>query len=265
MGILNVTPDSFYDGGRYLQPESAVAHAQELFAQGADILDAGAESSRPGAKPVGAEEEWARLEPVLARLSGFDIPISVDTYRASTARRALACGAAMVNDITALTGDPAMAGVVAEAGCSCVLMHMRGTPETMQDTPHYDNVTDTICAFFEERIAYAVSEGIAEEAIWLDPGFGFGKLPGHNLEMLDRLGEFKRFGRPVLIGTSNKSTIGNVLGLPPDKRSEGNAATVAVAISNGADAVRVHDVEGMVRVVRMTDAIVRREVEAGQR
>ena len=257
MGVLNVTPDSFSDGGHFLDADAAVRHAQQMRDDGSDMVDVGGESSRPGARAVAPEEEQARVMPVLEHLREADIPVSIDTYHAATARRALEMGASMVNDITALRGDPKMAEVVAEAGCSCVLMHMRGTPETMQQHPEYADVIDTLSAFFEERITFAVHEGIAEEAIWLDPGFGFGKGVEHNLTILRRLGEFRRFGRPLLVGTSNKSTIGHVLGLPVEERMEGTAATVAVAIMNGADAVRVHDVKAMVRVAAMVDAIQR--------
>lgn len=257
MGVLNVTPDSFCDGGRFDVPERAVERAIEMIAEGADLIDVGGESSRPGAGPIGPEEERARVVPVLRRLAQRGLRFSIDTYHAETARAALEFGARMVNDITALRGDPAMADVIAGAGCSCVLMHMLGTPKTMQSDPRYNDVVDDICAFFEERMAYAIHSGIAEHAIWLDPGFGFGKTVEHNLELLRRLDEFKRLGRPLLIGTSNKSTIGAVLGLPVDERTEGTAATVAVAILKGADMVRVHDVKRMVRVARMTDAMVR--------
>lgn len=255
LGVINVTPDSFYDGGRWLEPASAEQHARQLVREGADILDIGGESTRPGAAPVDSGTEQERVLPVIERIVGLGVPVSIDTYRADTARRALERGAGMVNDVTALRGDPDMARVVAEAACPCVLMHMQGTPQTMQDTPRYDDVVDDICAFFEERIAFAVSQGVAEDALWLDPGFGFGKTAEHNLTLLRRLGQFKRFGRPVLIGPSNKSTIGAVLGLPLHDRTEGTAAAVAIAIGNGADAVRVHDVRRMARVVKMADAI----------
>lgn len=257
MGVLNVTPDSFYDGGKFDAPAAAMERARQLVVDGADILDVGGESSRPGADPLTPEQEWARVAPVLEQSAALGAPVSIDTYHAGTARRALAHGAAMVNDITALRGDPAMAGVVAAAGCPVVLMHMQGDPKTMQASPRYDDVVDEIRAFFEERMAFAVAEGIAEAAIWLDPGFGFGKTVAHNLELLRRLAEFKTLGRPVLIGTSNKSTIGHVLDLPAGERTEGTAATVAVGIAHGADAIRVHDVKAMARVARMTDAIVR--------
>ncbi len=256
MGVINPTPDSFYDGGRIQTVEEAFQYAREAVAHGADILDIGGESSRPGADPVSADEEQRRVLPVIEHVAALGVPVSVDTYRADTAREALRCGATVVNDITALRGDPEMAAVLAESECACVLMHMRGTPKTMQQAPHYADVVDDIAAFFDERLSFAVRAGIAEERVWLDPGFGFGKRVEHNLEILRRLDVFQRFGRPVLVGTSNKSTIGAVLDLPVDERLEGTAATVAVAIMRGADAVRVHQVKAMARVARMTDAIM---------
>jgi dihydropteroate synthase len=258
MGILNVTPDSFFDGGGLPSSAAAFNRGRQMVEEGADILDVGGESSRPGAAPITLDEELSRVLPSVERLTELGVPVSIDTYRAETARRGLAIGAAMVNDITALRGDPAMAGVIAEAGCDCVLMHMQGTPQTMQRDPVYRDVVDDICGFFEERMQFAAREGINEEAIWLDPGFGFGKTVAHNLEILRRLGEFRRFGRPVLIGTSNKSTIGKVLGLPLDDRMEGTAATVAIAIAHGADCVRVHNVRAMARVAAMSDAVMGR-------
>lgn len=256
MGILNVTPDSFCDGGRIRGPEQAYDVAVCMCRDGADWIDVGGESSRPGAAPVGLDEELRRVLPVVEALRGLPAPVSVDTYRAETARRALAAGAALINDITALRGDPEMASVIAESACECVLMHMRGDPMTMQHEPKYNDVVDDICAFFEERLEAAAAAGIREERIWLDPGFGFGKTVAHNLELLRRLREFERFGRPVLIGVSNKSTIGKVLDVPANDRLEGTAAAVAVAIMNGADGVRVHDVRAMARVARMTGAIL---------
>jgi len=259
MGIVNITPDSFYDGGRHGTPDQAAAYARTLIADGADILDIGGESSRPGAESLSTDREIARVLPTLERLHEVDVPISIDTYHADTARRALAAGATMINDITALRGDPAMADVIAEAGCPCVLMHMQGTPQTMQQEPRYKDIVDDLCAFFDDRLRFAVERGISLRNIWIDPGFGFGKSPEHNLTMLRRLREFQRLGRPLLIGTSNKSTIGFVLGgLPPEERTEGTAATVAIAVFNGATAVRVHDVKTMARVVRMSDAIADR-------
>ncbi len=257
MGVLNVTPDSFSDGGQFISVAAAVTHARAMIADGAHIVDIGGESSRPGAEELDSREEQDRVLPVLELLAADNISFSIDTYHADTARRAIALGACMVNDITALRGDPAMAEVVAEAGCACVLMHMLGAPRTMQQAPHYDDVVDDICRFFEERMRYATKLGIREDTLWLDPGFGFGKTPAHNLELLRRLSEFKKFGRPILIGTSNKSTIGAVLNVSVDERTEGTAATVAIAIANGAEAIRVHDVKRMARVAKMTDAIVR--------
>ncbi len=255
MGACNVTPDSFYDGGQFFDPDAAAAHVLQLAEEGADIIDLGGESSRPGSDPVTTSDECARVLPVLDRLADAGLALSLDTYHAETARYALARGIRMINDITALRGDPEMAGVVAEARCECVLMHMRGDPKHMQDAPRYTDVVDDICAFFEERMAYALKCGIAKDRIWLDPGFGFGKTVGHNMVLLRHLSEFRRFGRPILIGTSNKSTIGAVLDLPVDERLEGTAATVAAAVLNGADAVRVHDVKSMKRVAAMADAI----------
>jgi len=257
MGILNATPDSFYDGGKIRGAESALEIARQMIADGVDLFDVGGESSRPGAEPVPGAEEIRRVTPILESLKDLEKPVSIDTYHARTARHALAMGATMVNDITALRGDPEMGEVVAAAGCACVLMHMLGEPRTMQARPHYADVVDDICAFFEERLEYAVRQGIPEDALWLDPGFGFGKTTEHNLTLLRRLREFRRFGRPVRIGTSNKSTLGAVLGTTVDDRSEGTAATVAMAIANGADCVRVHDVRAMARVAKMADAIVR--------
>ena len=256
MGIVNATPDSFSDGGLIAGPTAAFERATAMRADGAHMLDIGGESSRPGADPVSVEMECARVLPVIEALRPLGMPLSIDTYHADTARRALTAGAGMVNDITALRGDPAMADVVAAADCDCVLMHMRGSPRTMQDNPRYEDVIDDICAFFEERIEFAVGHGIAEDAIWLDPGFGFGKTPEHNLAILRRLEEFTRFGRPILVGTSNKSTIGAILDTPVDDRAEGTAATIAIAIANGASCVRVHDVRAMARVAKMTDAII---------
>lgn len=258
MGVVNVTPDSFFDGGQHATTDEAVLHARDLVRDGADILDVGGESSRPGAAPVGAEEEQRRVLPVIERVQRYGAPVSVDTYKADTARKALRQGASIVNDITAFHGDPEMVDTVAEAGCTYVMMHMQGTPETMQAQPRYRDVVDDIGAFFEERMAFAVTHGVKEERIWLDPGFGFGKTVPQNLELLRRLGEFRRFGRPVLIGTSNKSTIGRVLNLGTEERTEGTAATVAIGIANGADVVRVHDVKRMARVAKMTDAILGR-------
>ncbi len=265
MGILNVTPDSFSGDGLLTQAgedevvDLAVARAREMVEGGADLLDVGGESSRPGSDPVPLEEELRRVIPVIARLSReVDVPLSIDTYKAEVARQAIAAGASMVNDISALRFDPEMARVVARAGVPIVLMHMKGTPKTMQQEPHYEDVMAEIIEFLRERIAFALSAGIKRGQIIVDPGFGFGKTVAHNLEILRRLGEMRVLGCPILIGTSRKSTIGKVLGdLPVEERLEGTAATVALAIAAGADFVRVHDVRPMARVARMTDAIVR--------
>lgn len=259
MGVLNITPDSFYGPSRVPEPQAALDRAREMVRDGADILDIGGESSRPGSDPVSQDDEVRRIEPVFEALQGQGFRLSIDTYHAETARRALALGATMVNDISGLRGDPGMAGVVAESGCECVIMHMQGDPKSMQSAPQYVDVIEDICRFFAERLEFACKAGITENRIWLDPGFGFGKNVGHNLTILRRLAEFKRFGRPVLVGTSNKSTIGAVLDVAPEERGEGTAATVALAIANGADAVRVHDVRAMARVARMSDAILRGE------
>ncbi len=258
MGVLNATPDSFYSPSRVSSPDEACVQARAMVDDGADILDIGGESTRPGCEPVNAAEEQARVLPLLEALCGAGVTLSVDTYRSSTACEAMKLGATMINDVTALRGDPEMAGVIAESGAECVLMHMRGAPNTMQEAPQYEDVVDEIGAFFEERIAFATGEGIPESKLWLDPGFGFGKTVGHNLTILRRLDEFKRFGLRLMVGTSNKSMIGKVLDAPVDDRMEGTAATVALAIYNGADCVRVHDVKSMARVARMTDAVAGR-------
>ena len=256
MGILNVTPDSFFDGGALPTPAHARAQAEQMIADGAHWLDVGGESSRPGADPVTRDEELKRVLPVLERLQGLAVQVSIDTYRAETARQALLAGASLVNDITALRGDLAMAEVIAEAGCGCCLMHMRGNPKTMQDAPVYDDVVDDICAFFEERIEVAKKAGLADDKIWLDPGFGFGKTVEHNLKILNRLEEFQQFEKPILLGTSNKSTIGTILDCDVDDRLEGTAATIATGILKGARIVRVHDVKAMARVATLCDAIL---------
>lgn len=262
MGIVNVTPDSFFDGGKFDDTHAAIKHAKQLVEDGADILDIGGESSRPGAEPLSAEAELQRVLPVIEALSDLNTHISIDTYRAETARKAVELGASIINDITALQGDEQMAEVIAEAGCECILMHMQGSPQNMQNAPNYDDVVDDICAFFENRIEYAVGKGISEQNIWLDPGFGFGKTLENNLEILRRLKEFKRLGCPVLTGTSNKSMIGQVLDAPVNMRCEGTAATVAVGICNGADCIRVHDVNKMKLVAKMCDAIMGKKCHA---
>ncbi len=258
MGILNVTPDSFSDGGDYLDVQRAVAHAKMMVAEGATLIDIGGESSRPGASPVSVDEELARVVPVIQALAdAVDVLISVDTYKAEVARYALEAGAHIVNDITALSGDPVMATVVAEMEAGVVLMHMKGTPRTMQQAPHYNDVVSEIRSWLQEKARNAEARGIAGERIIVDPGIGFGKTTEHNLEILKRLSEFRELNKPLLVGTSRKSFIGNILGVPVTDRVEGTAATVCWAITNGADIVRVHDVKANVRAAQMTDALYR--------
>ena len=259
MGVLNVTPDSFSEEGRYFEVDSAIAHAKRMVNEGADIIDIGGESSRPGALSISADEELTRVLPVVERLvSEIPVPISIDTYKANVARRALQAGAHIVNDITALSGDSDMASVVSEMHAGLVLMHMKGNPRTMQHSPAYQNVISDILRFFQERIGEAEKNGIHPDSILVDPGIGFGKTTEHNLEILRRLRDFQSLNKPILIGTSKKSFIGKILDLPVNERMEGTAATIAWAISQGADVVRIHDVKPMRRVAQMTDAIYRR-------
>jgi dihydropteroate synthase len=242
MGIVNVTPDSFSDGGRFLAPDCAIAHARELAAGGADLLDIGGESTRPGAREVSTEEELARVAPVLEGIRDVDAPISIDTSKAAVAVASLDAGAEIVNDVTALRHDPALAGLCAERECTVVLMHMQGTPRTMQENPTYDDVVDDVKAFLAERIEFAVGEGIAEERIWVDPGIGFGKTVDHNLELLRRLAELRELGRPVVVGSSRKRFIGELTGREVDDRLGGTIASNVLALRAGADVLRVHDV-----------------------
>lgn len=258
MGILNVTPDSFSDGGNYLDVQQAIDHAETMAAEGATLIDIGGESSRPGASPVSVNEELVRVLPVVRALADtVDVLLSVDTYKAEVARRALEAGAHVVNDITALCGDPDMAATVAEMEAGVVLMHMKGTPRTMQQSPEYNDVVNEVSAWLKKKIQNAEAEGIAPERIIIDPGIGFGKTTKHNLELLKRLSEFRALKKPLLIGTSRKSFIGNILEVPVTERVEGTAATVCWAIAHGADIVRVHDVKANVRAAQMTDALYR--------
>ena len=258
MGILNVTPDSFSDGGCYLDVEQAIAHAELMAGEGATLIDIGGESSRPGASPVSIDEELARILPVIRAVADtVDVLLSVDTYKAEVARSALEAGAHLINDITALHGDTGMAAVVAEMEAGLILMHIKGTPRTMQQSPQYDDVVGEICMSLQKSIQIAESQGIAAERIIIDPGIGFGKTMEHNLEILKRLEEFRGLQKPLLIGTSRKSFIGNILELPVTERVEGTTATVCWAIAHGVDIVRVHDVKANVRAAQMTDALYR--------
>lgn len=260
MGTLNVTPDSFSDGGLFFDLERALARGRQMAEEGADIIDIGGESTRPGAKPLDPEEELRRVIPLVRALSQeIDKPISVDTRKARVAERALAAGAEMINDISALRFDPRMVDVVREAKVPVVLMHMRGDPETMQLNTHYDDLLTEIYSFLEERIAFAEERGISPEKIIIDPGLGFGKSleEGHNLLILKHLQRFRKLGKPVLVGPSRKAFLGRILNLPPQERDEGTMAAVAISILNGANIVRVHEVHRMRRVVKVADAILR--------
>lgn len=249
MGIVNVTPDSFSDGGEYLDPERAIAHGRELLAEGAEILDIGGESTRPGAAAVGADEESGRVLPVIAGLAvepARGARISIDTSKAEVAAAAIEAGATIVNDVTALA-DPAMAPLCAAASepsrpVELVLMHMQGTPRTMQEDPVYDDVVSDVCDFLAARIERALAAGVAEERIWIDPGIGFGKTLEHNLELLRRLGELRSLGRPIVLGTSRKSFIGKLTGREVGDRLGGSVATAVLGARAGADVLRVHDV-----------------------
>jgi len=252
MGILNVTPDSFSDGGRYNQLDKAVEHALEMEAEGADIIDIGGESTRPGSSPISAEEELKRVIPVVEKLASMlKVPISIDTYKSAVARQALQAGACILNDVWGLKQDQQMAEVAAESGAPICLMHNRRQMD-------YKNLIADIIQDLRESITIARQAGVRNEQVIIDPGIGFAKNVDHNLVVLRRLTELKSLGFPILLGTSRKTVIGKTLNLPADERIEGTAATVALGIAKGADIVRVHDVKEMVRVVRMTDAIVRR-------
>jgi len=262
MGVLNVTPDSFSDGGRFVESSAAVKHGRKLLAEGAALVDVGGESTRPGAQAVTAEEELARVVPVLEGLAGH--PLSIDTSKAEVARRALALGAGLVNDVSALRADAAMAGVVAEGDAFVCLMHMQGEPRTMQAAPHYDDVVSDVLAFLEERVAFAVDSGIREDRICIDPGIGFGKTPDHNLELLRRLDELCALGRPVLVGVSRKSTLGRILG-DASATSGSVAASLGAAVAafeRGAAMIRAHDVRETVEALRVAAAVERGKITA---
>jgi len=258
MGILNVTPDSFSDGGRFLSPDAAVAHASTMCEQGADLLDVGGESTRPGSEPVPVEEELRRVVPVIRELAArTDVPISIDTQKAAVARAALDAGAAIINDVSALRSDPDVAAVAAERGAPVVLMHMQGTPKNMQTNPSYGDVVADVTEWLRQRIDYAVSRGVSQNELLVDPGFGFGKRLGHNLELLRRLPELHALGLPVLVGTSRKSMLGRILNAPEGERLHGTMATVACAVLCGCNMVRVHDVSPALQTVKVCEAIRR--------
>jgi dihydropteroate synthase len=266
MGIVNVTPDSFSDGGLFLDADAAVEHGLLLAAQGAAILDVGGESTRPGADPVPEDEERRRVIPVIERLAGGGQEglLSIDTTKATVARAALDAGATIVNDVSAFRFDPALAGVVAASGAGCCLMHMLGEPRTMQDDPRYDDVVSDVKAFLEERLAFAVGEGVAEERVWLDPGIGFGKTVEHNLELLRRLDEIVAIGRPVVIGASRKSFLGRLAGGRDEgERLPGTIAANVLALERGATVFRVHDVAQNADALAVAAATFSRDVGQG--
>ena len=256
MGVVNVTPDSFSDGGLFLDPEAAVAHGSELAEAGAEILDVGGESTRPGAEPVGEEEELRRVVPVIRGLAGSRARISVDTSKAAVAAAALDAGAEIVNDVTALRGDPSMASLCAERGATVVLMHMLGEPRTMQRDPRYGDVVAEVKAFLSERLQAAVAAGIDEGRVWLDPGIGFGKTGAHNMELLRRLGELRELGRPLVIGTSRKSFLGKIDGSPAGRRLGGTIASSVLAAAEGAEVLRVHDVAEVHQALAVAAAVL---------
>jgi len=262
MGVVNVTPDSFFDGGRFFDAAAAVAHALRLVEEGADLLDIGAESTRPGADVVNEAEECRRAIPVVTAVAkAVTIPVSIDTSKAAVARAALDAGASLVNDVTALRGDSAMADLIAKTGAGIVLMHMQGTPRTMQQAPRYDDVVVEISEFFEERISFATAHGIARRQIILDPGIGFGKLLGHNLTVLAQLNQFLQFDCPLMVGVSQKAFLGKLVNRPVQERQWATAAAVAMAVDRGAGIIRVHDVRAMKDVVQVAAAVSRQTSE----
>jgi dihydropteroate synthase len=257
MGILNVTPDSFYDGSLYFDKERAIEHAFRMEYEGADIIDVGGESTRPGSEAISVEEEIRRVIPVIETLAKrIKVPISIDTYKSAVAEAAISAGASIVNDISGLRFDPKMPEVVAKNEVPVVIMHIKGTPKDMQKNPTYKALIPEIMDYLREGITIARNAGIPDDKIIIDPGIGFGKTVEHNLEIIKRLNEFTGFEKPILLGPSRKSFIGKTLGdLPVTERLEGTAAAVAIGIFNGANIIRVHDVKAMVRVARIADAI----------
>jgi len=256
MGVVNVTPDSFSDGGLYFEAGAAVAHGEELAQAGAEILDVGGESTRPGAEPVEEAEELARVVPVIEGLAGGEAAISIDTSKAAVAAAALDAGAEIVNDVTALRGAPEMAALCADRCVTVVLMHMLGTPRTMQEEPRYEDVVEEVKAFLSDRVEAAIAVGVAEERIWLDPGIGFGKTAEHNLELLRRLSELRRLGRPLVVGTSRKSFIGRVDGSDAGARIGGTIASSVLAAAEGAEVLRVHDVAEVGQAMAVATAVL---------
>jgi len=260
MGILNVTPDSFSDGGEWFAFDEAVQHARALVAEGADILDVGGESTRPGSAPVPVDEELRRVVPVVSTLRGIDAQISIDTAKLTVAEAAVDAGATYVNDVTAFRHDPELAGFVADRRCDCCLMHMLGEPRTMQEDPRYGDVVDDVRAFLEQRVEFAVREGVREERIMVDPGIGFGKTLEHNLELLRRLDEIVAIGFPVVIGTSRKSFLGRLTGRDdPHDRVAATLATTVLALERGAAVFRVHDVAPTRDALAVATATLRRD------
>jgi dihydropteroate synthase len=257
MGVVNVTPDSFSDGGRFLAAEDALAQGLALVREGAAIVNIGGESTRPGSDPVSEEEELRRVLPVVEALADrVGVPISVDTTKAAVARRALGAGAALVNDVSALRADPTMVEVVAELGAPVCLMHMKGAPKTMQEDPRYDDVVDEVVRFLEERMAFALARGVAEDQLMVDPGIGFGKSVEHNLALLRHLDRVVALGRPVVLGTSRKRFLGAILGSEPRERITGTVATTVIGLLAGAHVFRVHDVRPNFEALRVALAVL---------
>jgi dihydropteroate synthase len=256
MGVVNVTPDSFSDGGLYLDAEAAIAHGRRLAAEGAEILDVGGESTRPGADEVSAEEELARVRPVIEGLAGGEAILSIDTSKLAVAETAIEAGATIVNDVTALRRDPEIGALCAQRGVGLVLMHMQGDPRSMQRNPAYGDVVADVKAFLAERVEAALAAGVGEERIWLDPGIGFGKTLDHNLELLRRLSELRDLGRPLVIGTSRKSFLGKIDGSPVGERLGGTIASSVLAVAEGAEVLRVHDVAEVRQALALAGAVL---------
>ncbi len=256
MGILNVTPDSFSDGGRYVKENKAVERALEMAREGADIIDVGGESTRPFSQKISRDEELDRVIPVIEAISKeLTIPVSIDTYKGVVARESLKAGASIINDISALRFDPQMASIAAQAEVPLILMHMKGTPQNMQEAPVYDNVISEILNFLKNAIEHAKKAGVREDLIIVDPGIGFGKTFDNNLQIIKELSRFNQLNRPLLLGSSNKAFIGHILDKEPDERDSGTMATIAAGVMNGAHIVRVHNVKKAVETVRIIDAI----------